>query len=412
MRTDERGEIRLLLAREPRHVGVRDEVRAVGMVAAVAEREANLVQARGPRQQHAQLGRLQLPRGGGSIEQLVRDRLDARSLTAIGRESIRHPLDGAIADVLVRDATDGVVEQPLAQRTGGGEHAIDLERLEHADEDREPAGQHADALARQPGQRDLADAAHADQCLAQRSQALARDRIAPAVRAQDGLDRRHRARRPHRLRPAELEERRLDRLELDERRGGGLAERLAPQPTIGEEAVRVPDAAHVQALSALRVELLADDELGAAATDVDDEPTAAAVRERVRHTEVDEPGFLAARNHLDGVTERGRGLAQEVAGVPSLAQRVGTHCAHAHAPRGAQALTEPPQALEAARLGLGGEVAALVEARRELHALAHAIEDGELAVDLAGDDHVEAVGPEVHRDQLLGVVAHGARHRF
>ena len=77
------------------------------------------------------------------------------------------------------------------------------------------------------------------------------------------------------------------------------------------------------------------------------------------------------------------------------AQRVGAHHAHAVGVHVAQALAEALQAGERARRDLLVDAAVLGDAGGQAHHLAQPVDDDELAVRVARDHHVEAVGPEV-----------------
>src|SRR5690606_20756188 len=70
----------------------------------------------------------------------------------------------------------------------------------------------------------------------------------------------------------------------------------------------------------------------------------------------------------------------------------------------AQALAEAEQALERALAHLGMQPALRVEALGQAHHLAQAVDDAELAEDVARNDHVEAVGAQVDRRQQVAVL--------
>ena len=86
----------------------------------------------------------------------------------------------------------------------------------------------------------------------------------------------------------------LDRLELLRAYEARPLEPLRRQLAVGEEALRQRDAAEVQALELQRLEAVADDELGAAAADVDDQPARRLGRQRVRDAGIDQARLLDA----------------------------------------------------------------------------------------------------------------------
>jgi hypothetical protein len=96
--------------------------------------------------------------------------------------------------------------------------------------------------------------------------------------------------------------------------------------------------------------------------------------------------------------------------VPSTAQRVGADDADLVRAHVAQPLTEPPQAREGALLARRVERALFVETRCQAHHFAQAIHDRRLAMLIAGDDHMKAVGAQIDRGHNLGRVA-GTRLR-
>ena len=102
---------------------------------------------------------------------------------------------------------------------------------------------------------------------------------------------------------------------------------------VAEEALAQRHAAHLQALELERREALADDQLGAAAADVHDEPLAGLARHGVRDAGVDEARLFHAGDDLDGMAERlARALEKRLL-APRDAQGVGadhTHAARVH----------------------------------------------------------------------------------
>ena len=82
------------------------------------------------------------------------------------------------------------------------------------------------------------------------------------------------------------------------------------------------DAADIKAFEMLRLVALADDDLRATATDVDDEIRSVRGVGVVRDAKVDEARLFDAGDHLDGVTERLFGLGEKRVGVARATQRV------------------------------------------------------------------------------------------
>ena len=147
--------------------------------------------------------------------------------------------------------------------------------------------------------------------------------------------------------------------------------------------------------SSKRIETLADHDLGRSAADVDDQPLVRAHGTGVRHAGVDQPRLFQAGYDFDGMTERGARALEEPALALRAPQRVGAHHAHAVGVHGAQALTESLEAAQRALRGGVVEPAAVAEARGEAHHLAQPVEDDQLAVRVARDDHVKAVGAQI-----------------
>src|SRR5690606_41247967 len=79
---------------------------------------------------------------------------------------------------------------------------------------------------------------------------------------------------------------------------------LGRELAVAEEAQRAGDAAHLQALGLQRLVALADDELGAAAADVDDEPALRRGCQVVRDAEVDQAGLLRSEEHTSELQSR------------------------------------------------------------------------------------------------------------
>ncbi len=195
--------------------------------------------------------------------------------------------------------------------------------------------------------------------------------------------------------PPETQKASLHRAQFDLRLDLRLLELLVARLAVVEESLRPGDATHVEARELAYVERFAHDHLGASAADVDDEASTVDEGRVMRHAEIDESRLLGAAHDLDRVSERGFGGAMESALVRQLAHRARADRAYGLAGHEPQSLPEALQALERALRDFLVEVAALAESFGESDALAEAIEQMELGVEILRHHHVEAVRPEV-----------------
>ena len=242
-----------------------------------------------------------------------------------------------------------------------------------------------------------------DQLTPQAAQRVPVDAVpAPAGRAHDGRDGLDRARRADRGAPAGIAVPAFDRLELDARREHRALHRLLVDPAFRKEPPAQAHAAHVQALPVQGGEAASDDALGTAPADVDDEAPFAVGGQRVGDAEVDEPGFLAARDDFDRVAQRLLRLAAERLAVACATQRVGADRAYRVRRHAAQPLSETAKTCERPFDGVAVQALAVVEPGRQTHRLAQAVHDVEVAVGEPADDQVKAVGAEVDRGEKLG----------
>ncbi len=114
------------------------------------------------------------------------------------------------------------------------------------------------------------------------------------------------------------------------RRRARAAKALVRHLAVAESARRLMLTQPMCRLSSFSgIEPLADDQLGAAAADVDDQPLAGLVRHRVRDADVDQARLLDAGDDLDGMAERLARTLEERLLAMRLAQRVGADDAHA-----------------------------------------------------------------------------------
>ena len=151
-------------------------------------------------------------------------------------------------------------------------------------------------------------------------------------------------------------------------------------------------ATHLQALEVQRREALADDQLRAAAADVDHQPSARLARHGVRDAQVNEARLFHAGDDFNRVPESGARAFEEGLLAVRHAQRIGADDAHAAGAHVAQALAEALQARECPCRHVLVDAAVLRDPGREPHHLAQTIDDDQLAVRVARDHHVEAVG--------------------
>ncbi len=109
----------LLVLGEAGHLAVRDEIRAVTVVSAVRDREADFVQARRPREHPTRVvvvSVIEIPRLPGLREEVERTPLDARRLLLVDAMALRIGADGPISNVLVVDAAEQIEEDAFTQR--------------------------------------------------------------------------------------------------------------------------------------------------------------------------------------------------------------------------------------------------------------------------------------------------------
>jgi len=183
---------------------------------------------------------------------------------------------------------------------------------------------------------------------------------------------------------------------------------------VGEEALRMYYAAERHAFHQLRIGTTADDQLGAAAADINHQPARPRMAARIHtvsHAVIDQARFFDAGDDADFVTERFFGGGNEGAAILQPAQRVGTDHAHAVRRQLAQTLTEALKAGQGARLGLARQLAVGAEAGGEAHGFTQPVQHLQLAVVLARDQHVETVGAEIDRGHL-GRHRHTGGFRF
>ena len=180
------------------------------------------------------------------------------------------------------------------------------------------------------------------------AQAPRRDLLGAGLGLGDAADGEHGAGGADRRIPPVGEEDLLDGLEFLPRGALGVFHGAFRDAAVREEPVGQSDAADEQALHETGLEAPAEDDLGAAPADVDDQAGVPVVLEGVRHAQVDEAGFFPAADDLDPVAEGLLGVLDEAATVAGLAQGVGADDAHVARREFAQALAEAFQAGEGA----------------------------------------------------------------
>jgi hypothetical protein len=204
---------------------------------------------------------------------------------------------------------------------------------------------------------------------------------------------------------------RRELLELHLDLGRAEVPALARDLAFGEEAQRAGHAADPEALGLEHLRAFADDELRAAAADVDHEPARARGRQAAVDAEVDQARLLAARHHLDAVPERGLRREQERARRLELAHGLRRHRAHLVLAQAAQALAEAREAAERVLLARGLERAVLAQAHGQAHRLAQAVEHARGAALVARHQQMEAVRAQVDGCDLVAFLERAAiRH--
>jgi hypothetical protein len=170
----------------------------------------------------------------------------------------------------------------------------------------------------------------------------------------------------------------------------------------GKESLAGADAAHVEALQAQGIVAFTDDQLRAAAADVNDEAPPDLRRQAVGRAQVDQARFLNAGNDLDGMTERAARPRQEDVAPPGAPERIGADGPDLPGLECREALAEPGQARQRDLCSLGGDSPARSsKPGAEPDHFADAVENRDLAVAAASHHHVKTVGAEIDgRDDI------------
>ena len=189
----------------------------------------------------------------------------------------------------------------------------------------------------------------------------------------------------------------------------GVADRRLPvaaaQAVGGEEALGQHRAADLPAEHAARPRAAAEDQLGAAAADVEDAAVRPAGGRGLHHPAVDVVALLGAAQHPDRVAERGLAAGVEVArALPP--EGVGGDRREAARPLPAHHPGDLAQAVAGGRLVAAPDVAVLLHPGAERHVLLELVAHLDAAVGRHRRvQHVEAVGAQVE-DAIRGL-----RHR-
>src|SRR6218665_2831974 len=193
-------------------------------------------------------------------------------------------------------------------------------------------------------------------------------------------------------------EHRLGR-DLGRQKGRG-AERAA-----GKVALRPCDAAHLVGGHGLRAELLAQNQLGGAPADIDDQPPLVRLRQQPGHALVDQPRFFGAGDHVDRVGQHRAATGQEFLPVARLAQGLRGHGPHLGPGETGQPLAKPRQAGPAALHGGARQLLVFVETVAQAHGLLEVLHPLYVAKLIAPDFQAKTVGAEVDCGQT-GAIAH------
>src|SRR6185503_4583539 len=307
--------------------------------------ETDLVQTRGPDQQLAITRLRELPCARDLLEQGSGRCLDAHGLLHVHVVAPLHRPNRPLARVLVMEAPEHVVEQPLAQSTVADVETLDTQRAQDLREYCHAAGENRSAVGAETRQAELIAASHLDELLDDGFHGGGSDAaLDQAELARNVARRADCPRRTDRSLPTFAPKRRSDRPKLEAYGEARTIETFRTELAVVEVRFTDADATNVQTLEMLRLVALADDELRAAAADVDDEVRAAGRLCVMRNAEIDEARLFDARDHFHRMPERVLGLREETGGVSRLAQRVRANDAHLMRAHVAQALTETPQA--------------------------------------------------------------------
>ena len=324
----EHRELFLFLLGKPRQVGIAQYVRGVAVEVLVGNRHADFMRVSRPAQQFPVCGgELPLLARGG--EEDPRAALDNTRRVGIHGVALHQRVDGALPDILVGQPAHQVVDHALAQGAAGGAHMGDTQGIEQG-ADNGHAGQ--DDIASLGGQALQVDAVYGvelQQFLLQQAQSGSIDAaVAPAVLGEQGIDGAQGARGAHAVLPVAGVELVAHRRQAQARLLIGAAIVLAADQAPRKTGPGKGDAAHLQALQALGLEALADDQFRAASADVDHEAGLHVISQGVRDAQVHQPRLLASVDYVDAGTQDAPRGHRELPPVVGHSQGVGAHGPH------------------------------------------------------------------------------------
>ncbi len=192
MTEHERRQHLLLVAREPRQIRVLQDVRAVLVVARIANREPHLVQARGGAEELLRLGReLPLRR---LLEQLQRGRAHSLAVLVVEAVPLGETRNGRSSRADHAVLADQLVGHALSERPLRGRHRLQVQGLEDTHQNREATRDDGSALLREPVEGEVFQRPGRHHRLLQLGQPAQIDPLfGPAIHPQDLLDRPRRA---------------------------------------------------------------------------------------------------------------------------------------------------------------------------------------------------------------------------
>ena len=271
-------------------------------------------------------------------------------------------------------------------------------------EDGHATGDDTNPFAGKSGNIQRIDATDPQQILTQLADALQADALfAPAIGLGDAADGFHGSRGAYRLGPSALA------IIGDKLLKFHADFRLCPLPplrgdlAVFKEAQGAGNAADLETLALQCLVALSDDELGTAAANVDDQARVVVHGQSMGHALIDQAGFLAAGNHLDGVPERRLCGQQESLRIRQLANRVGGNGAHMMGLEPFQALAKTCQARERGFTAVPRERSVLAQAGGEANGLAQAINNPQLPMGVSCYHQMKTVGANVRGGDQVAI---------
>ena len=152
---------------------------------------------------------------------------------------------------------------------------------------------------------------------------------------------------------------------------------------------------------------LTDNELGRAAPDIHHQAFIIGSGQRMRHTEVNQPRFLAASDDFDGVAQGDFSLTNECGGIFGDPQRRGAHAPHGFGRQTTQPLAKTLQARQRNCLGGIIKLILVIESAGKAHGFLERIQRIKLIAGHSDHFQPEGVGPHVHGSQRI-VAFHAA----